>query len=77
MSDAVMPARVEADGVYSDGDVRLLLGLTSATLARARRDGTLRYSRQGNSILYRGGWLLAWLERDADRRAERQAVSHV
>lgn len=76
MSDAVLPARIDADGVYSDGDVRLLLGLTSATLARARRDRTLRYSRQGNSLLYRGTWLLAWLERDADRRAEQSGVSN-
>lgn len=77
MTDAVLPAHIDPDGVYFDGDVRLLLGLTPATLARARRDGTLRYSRQGHSILYRGSWLLAWLECDADRRAERQAVSNV
>ena len=50
--------------------LRILLGLTSAAIARARRDGMLRYSRQGNSLLYRGTWLLTWLERDADRRQE-------
>jgi hypothetical protein len=75
MSDAWLPTRIVADGVYSDGDVRLLLGLTSATLARARRDGTLRFSRQGNALLYRGAWLLDWLECDADRREDRREVS--
>lgn len=75
MRDAVLPARIDEDGVYSDGDVRLLLGVTTATLARARRARTLRYSRQGHSLLYRGAWLLEWLERDADRRDERQEVS--
>ncbi len=77
MINAVLPARIDADGVYSDGDVRLLLGLTSATLTRARRNGALRYSRQGNSILYRGSWLLAWLECDADRRSQLREVPHV
>lgn len=78
MTKEVLAARIDADGVYADGDVRLLFGLTSATLSRARRDGTLRYSRQGNCLLYRGAWLLEWLERDADRRAEQQAeVPHV
>lgn len=71
MTDAALPARIESDGVYTDGDVRLMLGLTSAALARARRDGLLKFSRQGHSILYRGVWLLDWLERDADLRSRR------
>lgn len=76
MTDGLVPARIDADGVYSDGDVRLLLGVTSATLERARRQGRLRYSRQGHSILYRGMWLLDWLERDADARADGSEVRH-
>ncbi|MGZ0174326.1 MAG: helix-turn-helix domain-containing protein [Planctomycetales bacterium] len=76
MEDVAKPARIEPDGVYSDGDVRLLLGLSSATLARARRNGALRFSRQGNSLLYRGTWLLQWLENDADARAHESEVSH-
>lgn len=70
MTEASVPARIDPDGVYSDGDVRLLLGLSSSALARARREGSLRFSRQGNSLLYRGVWLLDWLERDADRRSQ-------
>ncbi|MCA9070449.1 MAG: hypothetical protein KDA84_16065 [Planctomycetaceae bacterium] len=50
---------IETSAVYSDGEVRLGLGLTSATLARARR---------GNTFLYLGQWLLDWLEEDAEAR---------
>ncbi len=57
--------RFDADAVYTDGQLRLLLGLTSATLGRARRNGKLRYSRQGHRILYRGSWILSWLDGDA------------
>ena len=70
MTEASVPARIDPDGVYSDGDVRLLLGLSSSALSRARREGALRFSRQGNSLLYRGVWLLDWLERDADQRSQ-------
>ena len=59
------PARIVPDAIYHDGDARLLLGLTSPTMARARREGHLRYTRQGHAILYRGQWLLDWLESTA------------
>lgn len=57
--------RIDPDAIYRDGEVRLLLGLTSTTMARARRTGRLRYTRQGRAVLYRGRWLLDWLEADA------------
>lgn len=75
MMDTVVPARIDADGIYSDGDVRLLLGLTSAALTRARGDGSLRYSRHGHAVLYRGQWLVDWLEQDADRRSEQHSAT--
>jgi hypothetical protein len=65
--DALTPALIHPDAVYHDGQARLLLGLTGATLARARREGRLRHTRQGHRVLYRGSWLLDWLEADADR----------
>ncbi len=64
MSD---PFVIQPDAIYSDGEVRLALGVTSSALVRARREGRLCFTRQGNSILYRGQWLLDWLERDARR----------
>lgn len=54
------------DGVYSDGDVRLMLSVTDAALTRARRAGRLRFMRAGRCVLYRGRWLLDWLESEAD-----------
>jgi hypothetical protein len=67
-ADATYPTpRIDRDAIYTDGDLRLLLGLTSAALARARRLGHLRHSRQGHRVLHRGHWVIDWLERDADR----------
>lgn len=78
MDAATIPARIDPNTIYHDGQVRLMLGLPGATLARVRREGLLRYSRQGHRILYRGQWLLDWLEDDADSRAtERGAAANV
>jgi len=63
---ATQPAGViHPEGIYTDADLRLTLGLTSAALARARREGRLRFSRQGQRVLHRGTWVIAWLEADA------------
>jgi hypothetical protein len=66
MSDA---PTIHPDSIYLDGNVRLLLGLPSSTLARARRNRALKFTKQGHKILYRGQWLLDWLEADARQRA--------
>jgi hypothetical protein len=70
-TEALPPPQIHTDAIYHDGQARLLLGLTCAAMARARREGRLRFTRQGNCVLYRGSWLLAWLEADADRSAAR------
>ncbi len=62
MTDHHQPARIDPDGIYHDGEARLLLGLTDATMRRARREGHLRFSRQGTRTIYRGQWLIDWLE---------------
>lgn len=69
MSIATRPLVIEPTAVYTDGDLVLGLNLTHATLARARRDGGLRYTRKGKRVLYLGRWLLAWLERAEDRNS--------
>ncbi|MGO9811863.1 MAG: hypothetical protein ACLP53_13955, partial [Isosphaeraceae bacterium] len=48
---------------YDDGSLRQALGLTPATLAAARRTGSLRYTRTGKRIFYKGAWVSAWLEK--------------
>ena len=59
------PVSIDLDAVYDDGTVALTLNIHSATLARARREGRLRYTRQGRRVLYLGRWLLDWLAADA------------
>ncbi len=56
------PLVIEPTGVYTDGDLVLGLGVAHATLIRARREGRLRFTRQGHRTLYLGRWVLDWLE---------------
>ena len=55
------PITVEPMALYDDGALHMLLGLTPASLAKARHGGALRYSRKGKRILYRGQWILDWI----------------
>ncbi len=55
------PVRIDPAAVYLDGDLRLLLDLPAATLARERRAGRLRHRRVGRRAYYLGEWVLAWL----------------
>jgi hypothetical protein len=68
------PITINPDGLYDDGAVVLALDIPSATLARARRTGRLRHTRQGRRVLYRGQWLLDWLE--ATATTVRKGVPH-
>ena len=54
--------KIDPDSVYDDGALVMALGIASATLARARRQGALRFRRVGNRPLYLGRWILNWLE---------------
>jgi len=63
--------QIDPHCVYTEGAVALALDLPLATLARARRERRLQFSRQGKRVLYLGKWLLAWLESDKQRE-----VSH-
>jgi hypothetical protein len=73
LTDVLSPVPIRPDAIYHDGQARLLLGLPDATLTRARREGRLRYARQGGKVIYRGAWLLAWLEVEADRQEATRA----
>jgi hypothetical protein len=57
-------------GVYDDGALYNHLGLTAATLSRARRSGRLRFTKQGKRILYLGEWVTAWLRAEGQPRPE-------
>ncbi len=65
---ALRPVVLLSDAVYDDGEVRLLLGVTERALRTARARDGLRSTRLGRRRLYRGAWLLAWLESTGDVR---------
>lgn len=56
------PVRIEPESFYDGAAIYQALGLTAGTLAAGRRSGLLRFSRRGNRVIYKGAWLLAWLE---------------
>lgn len=60
---------IEPDDIYDDAALVLTFGLTFAALARARRVEGLRHVRRCGRFLYRGQWLIEWLERSAEPRA--------
>jgi hypothetical protein len=63
----IEPVLIEPEAIYDDGSLHQVLGLTLSTLAASRRTGALRYSRQGKRTLYRGAWVLDWLETTATK----------
>ena len=63
----VEPVLIEPEAPYDDAALRQALGLTDNSLANARRAGTLRYTRQGKRTLYKGAWILDWLESAATK----------
>jgi hypothetical protein len=66
----VEPVLLNPDAIYDQGGVVLALGIPSATLDRARREGALRYTRKGRRVLFLGRWILNWLEADSRGKAE-------
>jgi hypothetical protein len=61
---------IDPTAIYDDDSATVVLRISSAALAKARRDGSLRYSVRGGRNFYRGDWLLAWIESGEVRKAE-------
>jgi hypothetical protein len=61
----VSSVQIDPGSVFDDGAIYVALGITEATLARARRTGALRFTRKGRRTLYMGQWILDWLKADA------------
>jgi hypothetical protein len=57
--------RIEPSALYDDGSLNLAAGLSPTALANARRSGRLRFTKQGNRVLYLGQWILDWLEAES------------
>ena len=62
----IEPVLIEPAAFYDDGALYQALGLTPTTLADARRAKSLRFSRKGKRVLYKGEWILSWLEASAE-----------
>lgn len=58
----IAPVLLEPEALFDDTALRQTLGLAPTTLAAARRDGRLRYCRQGNRLFYKGRWISDWIE---------------
>lgn len=65
---------IERTAIYDDGAIALALDIRLSTLARARREGKLRYTRKGNRVLYLGAWILEWMN---DGLVDPSEVQHV
>jgi hypothetical protein len=50
----IEPIRIDRAAVYDHGSLRQSLGLSSASLAAARRTALPRFTSQGNRTLYKG-----------------------
>jgi hypothetical protein len=72
----MIAARLEPDHFYDEPALRTTMGLRYNTMRRARLDGQLRSTRRGGAILYRGDWVMAWLEgQDAPANPTGKAVA--
>ena len=70
MIDPTKPIHIDPTGIYDNAALVLTLGLTHEAIGRARRGGLLRHIRNGHRILYRGSWIIEWLESEAQPRPD-------
>jgi hypothetical protein len=52
---------VHPTGIYTEAQVRALLGLRPSTVSTAVRKGDLRVSRRAGKYLFTGQWILDWV----------------
>ena len=56
--------RIDPQQWYSDGDIKTILDIQLDAQRKARDAGQLKYTQRGITCLYRGQWVLDWLEND-------------
>ncbi len=72
----VEPTFIDPDCFYDEASCRFSLGITGSALAKARKDGELRFTRRGGRTRYLGRWLIDWLTGEAEPQKRRtQAVA--
>ncbi len=57
---------IEPAGFYDDLAVKRLLDISEQDQKKGRDFGDLKYTKKGRQILYRGQWLIDWLQPEAD-----------
>lgn len=57
-----MAIKIDPELYYAEDTLRIQ-GLDSDALAKARREGGLRAKRVGSFWVYKGAWLIEWLDR--------------
>lgn len=50
------------DGIYTNGQIILALGISENALRLERKTGRLRFVRISGFVLYRGEWIFDWME---------------
>lgn len=58
----VAGTNIEPAKFYDPFAISNALGITEAEQKRARDNGELNFTRKGRRILYRGEWLIDWLQ---------------
>jgi hypothetical protein len=67
-----MTLRIDPETYYEECTLRVH-GLDERALARAREEG-LRHKRLGRKVLYKGAWLIEWLDGEAPGKAQGREV---
>ena len=62
------PFSIDPDAFYTVAMMERLLDVSVVTLSRARKTGALRCVKKGRSVLFRGQWVLNWLENETATR---------
>ena len=68
----VIDNKIDPEAWYSDSDVFLRLDIQTAVQAQARKAGQLRFIQRGTTFLYKGQWVLDWLESGGQQEPAQQ-----
>ncbi len=64
------PITILSDAFYDDWSLSEALELPLGTIVAARRAGDLRFTRKGKRTLYKGSWVVSWLDSSSSQTAE-------
>jgi hypothetical protein len=76
MTSRVDGAGIDPAGWYGPDTVKLAFEITWSDQEAARKSGALKFSQAGGSVVYRGDWLLEWLNNLPTKSASGQTKAH-